>query len=398
MTQKLIKLMIKHNKFLLWAISIIGILLRVTFIIIWQRRALVDSFSYIAQAEAIINGSPVHGFPNGYPLLIAFIILIAGKNSLFAYLITINFFAAILTGYLFYKTALEIGKSFYLNYFTENKIHITSQNFSRLFAMVTLFIFAIYPTQILFTNMILTECVTTLFIILAVYLLLTKQFFTAGISLAVTTIIRTTFLPTFLFFLVFLFYFERNKVKNFVIGAAIVLLSAGFLDAVGITQFPSNQKYNLLVAVSGASYEINFDVSKYTIYEQNNPLKTYLSFAVNNPIKFTFQRISSFYELWGPYPFDSKNKFVKIVFGLRFWFFLSWIFSLFYIFRKRQKIKDKLLVRYIIIVSAFIINLTVIHTIFFSNFRFVVPVEPLLIPVFLLTGVIYLEKKAKLIF
>ncbi|MFH0734662.1 MAG: hypothetical protein V1773_06385 [bacterium] len=397
MTQKLINFIIKHNNFLLWAISIIGILLRVIFIIVWQRRAIVDSFSYIAQAEAIINGSPVHGFPNGYPLLIALIILIVGKNSLFAYLITINFFAAVLTGFLFYKIALKIGKSIYINYFTEKEVNITSQNFSRFFALLTLFLFAIYPTQILFTNMILTESITTFFIVFTVYLLLTKQFFTAGISLAITTIIRTTFLPTLLFFLVFLFYFERNKVKDFVIGAAFILLSAGVLDAVGLTQFPSNQKYNLLVAVSGASFEINFDVSKYTSYERNNPLKTYLSFAFKNPVKFTFQRISSFYELWGPYPFDSKNKLVKIIFGLRFWFFLSWIFTLFFVFKNDTQNDDKMLRMYLIIVSAFIVNLTFIHTLFFSNFRFVVPVEPLLIPVFLLIIVIYIKKRTKLI-
>ncbi|MCK9210018.1 MAG: hypothetical protein M0P61_04185 [Ignavibacteriaceae bacterium] len=382
----------KHNQLFLWSFALFGILLRVLFIFIWDGRTTPDSFNYIAQAEAILNGNPVSSFPNGYPMLIVLTILIGGKSLLYFLLIAINFIAQILSGVILYKTAMEIGRSFYVLSLFNNKFKITLEVFSRLFALAVLFLFAIYPTQIYFTNMVLTESITTLFLTLTVYLFISKKYFTSGIALAVAAAVRTTFLPALLLIFMFLFLNEKSGLKKFTLGAGLIILFLGVLNFIGITKFPVNQSYNLLIAINGMSSSINHDLRNFTSEEIKQPAKTYINFAFNKPVEFTKQRLNAFYELWGPYPFEIKNKFIKIIFGIRFGLFLSWIISLILLLKKCIRNRNVLLVSYLMTTSVFILVSTIIHSVYFSSFRFIVPIEPVMIPMLLLSAFFYLDK------
>ncbi len=393
MKNRLLNFLINNNKILLWFILIIGISLRVGFILIWDLRTTTDSFCYIAQAESILHGNPFSSFPNGYPLIIASIIFLTGKSSLFFYLIFLNLIASILTGLLLYLISLEIGTVFFDNYFNKNGMTIGSKGYAKLFALVTLLLFSIYPTQVYLTNMILTETITTLFLMISVYSIIKNRFFMCGLSLAIAASIRTTFLPALILVVILLYFLEKRKVKGFLFGAGLVIIFINGLDFIGFTQPSNNQNYNFIIAINGTSSNMNHNTESFSLEQKKDPLATYIKFAINNPAKFTIQRISALYELWGPYSFEINNKLIRFVFGIRFFLFLSWLFLLVFIFKKNGINKNNLLTRYLLITSVFIANITIIHTIYFSSFRFIAPIEPLLIPIFLFAIIVYRKKK-----
>lgn len=123
---KFLTKIIYREKLLLWFIFSFGLLLRIAFIILWDRRPNFDTQNYIAQAEAILNGNPVSGFPNGYPLIIAAVILLTGKNLIFPVMISLNLLAQFFTGFFLYKITKPLSEEPIIQPTTNNQQQITN--------------------------------------------------------------------------------------------------------------------------------------------------------------------------------------------------------------------------------------------------------------------------------
>ena len=410
-----LKNIINNEKLLLWFIFSLGLLLRIAFIILWDRRLNYDTQNYIAQAEGIINGNPVSGFPNGYPLIIAVVIFLIGKNFIFPVMIFLNLIAQFFTGYFLYKiTKLLFPQS------SNNPREIQKNNH---FTILILLLFAIYPSQIYFTNIVLTETITTLFITVSVYSLIINSYFTGGLTLALASMIRTSFLPALVITFLYILYTkfrshqqksakirvnqrenlfasirenpretsfakirenlraERQSINHsfnhpiiqspftkYLAGLFIVLTIFALLDISSVTKFPNNQNYSLLLA-------LNKNPSEATPDTKSN-IQTYIDFATSNPKEFIFQRASSFWALWGVFPLEINNLFIRLIFSIRIFLFLSWVYWLYIFIRKKEQGLFRL---YFIPLSIIMLTITIIHTIYFSSFRYIVPLEPVLL-------------------
>ena len=131
------------------------------------------------------------------------------------------------------------------------------------------------------------------------------------------------------------------------------------------------------------SSSIQHDISGFSKWAHENPLLTYINFIFHNPLEFFIQRINAFYELWGPYPFEINTKVFKLMIGFRFILFLSFVIGFIHSFKNKIFSFSNEVGRFMIIYSLFILNITLIHTIYFSSFRFIVPIEPLMFIIFL---------------
>jgi hypothetical protein len=342
-----------------------GILIRLLFINFWHQNVTADSFAYIYQAKEILSGHPVSSFPNGYPLIIALLLLIIPQIYLLASLIIVNLATQIVTGFLLYKTTILLN-------FTDNR------------KLAALFLFALYPAQIFFTNMVLTESISTLLVTASVYFLLKRSFVSCGVTGFLLSAFRMSLLLWIPFTAIILFLLIRDK-RYYMLAAAFVLTGLLFhsTDFTGLTKFPRNYNYNFIIAISGYSSSL-YPLSGEFNIEDKHPLNTYIHFAVNNPAKFTLQRLDALYELWGPYPFEIHSKILKFVFGFRFILFAGFCFLFFNEFiRKKSRIEtnEKM---FVIATGISVVIITIIHTVYFSSFRFIVPIEPLLIVTFVM--------------
>jgi hypothetical protein len=337
-----------------------GILIRLLFINFWHMNTTTDSFAYIYQAKCILSGHPVSSFPNGYPLIIALLLLFIPQIYLLASLIIVNLAAQIVTGVLLYKTSILLK-------FSNNK------------KLAALFLFALYPAQIFFTNMVLTESISTLLVTASVYFLLKRNFISCGVTGFLLSAFRMSLLLWIPITVIILFFPFKDK-KYYKLAAAFILTGLLFhsTDFTGLTKFPSNHKDNLIIAINSYSSSLFPSGAKFN-FEDPHPLKAYIHFAVNNPVKFTVQRLDALYQLWGPYPSGFNSKIMKIVFGFRFMLFAGFCFLFYNVLIRKKGLVSPIEKKFIIAAGVSVAMITIIHTIYFSNFRFIVPIEPLLI-------------------
>lgn len=331
----------------------------------------VDSHNYILQAESIINGNPISSFPNGYPILISILLLIASKSLLPYLLLSINLIAQLVTLYFINRISIHL-------------------NLSDLQRNAVLILFALYPSQNLLTSMLLTESISTFLLTASVYFFLIHRYKLGTLLAVILMYTRTSFLPLVpLIIICKIFQKEYKLAAKISLQFSLLVILVFSFDLLGITSYPTNQNYNLLIAINSPSSNINHDLSAFSSEEKANPKMTYFLFALNEPFLFLKQRLIAFYELWGPYPFEINNKIIKLIFGFRFILFVSFIISLFYL-RKDilPRLKD-----FIIFTSFPVLIITFIHTVYFSSFRFIAPLEPILL---ILLVIIFSKLKTEL--
>lgn len=377
---------LERKKLLLWSIFALGLLLRIAFIILWDRRPNFDTQNYIAQAEGILNGNPVSGFPNGYPLIIAAVIFLTGKNLIFTAMILLNLIAQFLTGYFLYKISKLLFSESPNQSITQSSNNSINQSFNHsktnhqsLTTTLVLFIFALYPTQILYTNSVLTEAITTLFITASVYGILSNAYFVGGFSFALATMLRTLYLPALAIIALYLIIRQRKNGIKYIIGSGIIIVVFALFDFTGITKFPTNQNYNLLIAINSRSSSINHNISNFSESDFGSPFQTYINFAHNNPKEFFIQRADALWGLWGVFPFETHHLYSKLLLSVRTLLFLSWIYWLYIFFRKKEISETTKIHQFLVLLTILITTITIIHTIYFSSFRFIVPIEPVLL-------------------
>ncbi len=331
-----------------------------------------DTQIYLNMAKGIVNGNPISGFPNGFPLFLAGIMLLADGST--TVIVVLNIVMQILVILMIEKILTR--------YNVEEKVRL-----------LVVLIIAFYPHMVGNVRFIYTES-SALFLIVLSILLYTWQKYPASGFIGYLSF---TFRPSLLLVLPFIIiydFFRKKKTHALktALGFIAGLLLFFSLEWSGVVAPPDNQNYNTLVAVSGYGYNVDFKLKNFTEAEKKTPFKTYFNFILNHPVEYSFQRISSLWCLWGPIvPPKNFGIASMILHGLRFPVFILAVFA--FLFRKKMKYdKD-----FILLMSFPIISVTAIHFFTFSSQRHQFTAEPfaIVLSVLFLDYLIKSRKKSK---
>lgn len=316
-----------------------------------------DSYEYLKMADKITNHQPVSSYPNGYPLLISLLNIFFSQELIPFVLVTVNLISQLLVIYILERI---------LNRYAINKSVI----------LFSLLIFALYPNQINYSRLILTEPISTLLIILIIYFYSIERPFLLGFIGYLVSTFRPTMLPFIPLLLIFILKKKNKlfaiKVTSGFIVCILVFISFEFL---GIIKPPDNLKINLLLSTKRTmGVEDKYTPADFTSEELAHPFETYIKSAVNNPSEFIKKRALAVWYLWG-LGVDTRQGiwYLDLLIKIRAPLFL--ISCLVFLYRKKFNGLDELIEIFFIPV----LLITVIHTFFFSGHRFTLVAEPSII-------------------
>jgi len=250
-----------------------------------------DSTVYLFMAAAIVEGEPVASFPNGYPLLLAIPRILLSQRELIPFVIGMNVLcstAAVVITWLLGRKWLGP---------------------SPLPALMAALFLAVFPHQLRYVQLVMSEVPAQLLVLLAVWLLFESirdsrwsdhrflwHRFGAGLLLHMTVSVRPSF--SFAFpLLIGLFFLKRLPWRGTaVFGAGFflgVLLMFG-TERVGIVKPPEAPANNLLIAITSNSSATQFKL--FPKEEQRKAVQTYIRFAASQPAEFLRQRAESLWE------------------------------------------------------------------------------------------------------
>ena len=367
-----------------WALAIGGIafLIRLAVGFMPGTNHLVhDSTVYLLMAAAIVDGDPIESFPNGYPLLLAVPRLLLSQRETVLFAVGMNALAS----------AATVVLCWYLG-----RLWWPRCGWKPLVVAGAL---TIFPHQLRYVQLVMSE-VPGQFLLLTSLVILVESLrsdrwrdpnyawhrFFAGLVLHMAVAVRPSFSLAFPLLLAYL-AFRRLGIKGtsqYAAGFLIGILLMFGLERGGIvkpSQAPAN---NLLIAIRSTSSATQFVL--HPEEDRRQAIRLYAKFATSQPLAFLRQRAESLWELWGPFSLpgyrnDQEGMVVKAVLlvrpilllaGLWGWWrgrrdHLAWVFGL------------------------PVLGLTIIHTLTFSNHRFIAPIEPLL---FLLVGAAWTRRRS----
>lgn len=312
-----------------------------------------DSVVYLDMASGILTGDPISWFPNGYPLFIALVQLLAGADRLPATLIGINVLLATATVWLTYIIARHF---------------VTPPT-----ALLCMALIAIYPNQLQYVRQILTEVPTAFLLLVATWLLVRLHAAGGGLAFGLAALVRSSLLVVAPLNALYLVLTKRRALAIWLlVGFALVLVGEQLAIGGGWLMASDNLGTNLLLATqSSSSQGIVFSVDAFSAEQQAAPLQTYLRHLTSEPLTFVGYRLSALWELWGPWPNDGnsatpRSAISRLLLGIRFPLFLAACVTL---WRQRRHHNIWLL-------GLPILSLTLVHTAFFATARFTHPVEP----------------------
>jgi 4-amino-4-deoxy-L-arabinose transferase-like glycosyltransferase len=329
-----------------------------------------DSKAYYEQAAAILEGHPISGFPNGYPLLISGLKVLFGEHAPLANIL-FNIVAATSIVWLVYELGRDLAGS--------------------LTGLVAALGVTLYPTQIHYTRRLLSELPATLLLLTSFFLLANRRDFLAGLFVAAASWIRPSLLPVAGLVIAASLLVRDISImrrKRYLFGASTCFLISFGLLGVGVVKSSNNVGKNLLISIQSNSYsKIQYERESFTSKEKRSPLMTYIDFARSNPREYLQQRWSSIRTMWGPWPparshEGTRPAYERVLIGLRFPLL---ILSLLGLFVMRNRAAAWILASPILVVSF-------VHAFFFSTVRFTFPAEPsamILAAVFLVRFVPY---------
>jgi hypothetical protein len=318
-----------------------------------------DSHTYLRMAEQILRGSPISFFPNGFPLIIVGMKSFVGND---AYLISALMALNVLMSTCVVWLAFHIGNSA-----ADAEVGLAA-------ALLTTF----WPNQVYYSRQILSEVPASFFLMLGLLLLLRQKALFAGIVLFAAAWVRTSLAPVVILLLAICLIApkRRNEALPMMVGFGIGFAAEFILQTTGIVEASSNFNLNFLLAISNMSTNgIRSSLVGFSEHEKAHPIATYLSFAITHPLEFLLQRLSSIYELWGPWPHagdpqSPRSMATRLIIGLRFPLVLL---ALVGVWARRQDASTWIL-------ASPILTVTAIHAAFYSaEPRYTHPVEPLAI-------------------
>ena len=332
-----------------------------------------DTEIYLNMAKGIIDGKPISGFPNGFPLFLAGIMLLA-EGSTQVILVVLNIVMQILV-------VLMIEKI------------LTRYNVEEKVKLLVVLIIAFYPHIVGNVRFIYTESSALFLIVLSILLYTWQKYPASGFIGYLSYTFRPSLFLVLPFIIIYDFFRKKKKpALKTTIGFIIGLLLFTSLEWLGVVAPPSNQNYNTLVSISGYGYNLDFELKNLTETEIKQPVKTYFNFIVNHPVEYAKQRILSLWCLWGPLV-QPKNSGLAgmILHGIRFPFFILAVFA--FLFRKKMEYNKD----FILLMSFPIISVTLIHFFTFSSQRHQFTAEPfaIVLSVLFLDYLIKSRKKSK---
>ncbi len=186
----------------LWSIISLSLLIKILLAFFLPSEIRSDSLVYHSLAQSIINtftysfeGKLTGVIAPGYPIFLSGLYFIFGPEQF--YVKIIQSVLEIFTCYLFYKVCL--------NYFDNKK------------SLITLSIFAFFPSNILFSQTILTEPLFGFLAILLLFFVLKDNFlkyvFLIGLIWGYAILIRSSFAPSILLIPLFLLFYKRKEIN-----------------------------------------------------------------------------------------------------------------------------------------------------------------------------------------
>lgn len=190
----------KENKIVLLIISV-SFLIKILLAFILQAPVRSDSYDYLNIAGNILNGEySIYGKPTayvgcGYPLFLSGILYFFGEGQFHIRVI---------------QSILEIGTCFFF--------FLVSRNFFNIkYSLISLALFSFLPSNIIFSQAVLSESLFGFFSIILLYLILRNDYaqrpaliFISGIIAGYAVLIRTAFLPALILIPLYIFYYRKE--------------------------------------------------------------------------------------------------------------------------------------------------------------------------------------------
>jgi hypothetical protein len=348
---------IRERKILI-PIFVVGFLLRVSICFLsGLPHVHEDTPEYYQQAGALLSGSYINFFPNGYPLLIAIAKLIAGNYSN-TFLLWCNIFFSTLTIWFIF----DIGK----RVFSDSGI-----------ALLAAAILALFPEQINYVRWLTTEVSTAFLLLAAWYCYCREQNLRSGILFALAIFVRTNIAPIAFLLLILRLARDRKIPWRLTAGLILPLLLICIYcnKKTGEFSISGNNQINILYAVTAKGDYVDFrlNLKHPEINTTGKAVKMYVDHMLNEPMEFLSQKCANYWELWGFYHPSARiyrsagsrfllgaGNFILIVFGLAGWWLHRRMFNV-----------NLLLLPFL--------TITAIHVILFALTRYTYPVEPFMI-------------------
>ena len=359
----------KREQIVIALLTLCALLIRLVVVFGLAANPLVyDSEMYLLVANGMVNEAPISSFPNGYPLIIAlFKVFLSTKQTITALLaanVLLSSLCVPLT-YIVIRSAIKSTK----------------------IAFMSAALMLIYPHQVRYAQLVMTETIST-FVLLSATCLLTITLtrlkeskinealvyaMSCGLVFHMAGAIRPSLLAIGVMTIGWLAYVGRSwKVSlSHLTGLMVGFLLLFVLEHSPIARPPQALNNNILIAISSTSNNVDFVA--FSPDEQRRAISTYFTFAVSKPVEFTKQRAIAFWELWGPkslsgYKQEQETGLVKAVIIIRS---ILLLLSIVCLIRNRQEAGSWML-------GIPLIVITVVHTLTFGNHRFLVPIEPYL--------------------
>jgi hypothetical protein len=315
-----------------------------------------DTPFYINEAAGLRLGLWSPMFPVGYPILIAAAMSIA-RDHLAGALLVLNVLMST-------ATVVFVGLS---------AEKLTSTRAGIVAAGIT----AIWPQQLNFVRLVLSEVLSTFFLTASAAFTCRSFDVFGGLALSGAILTRTIYGPVAPLAVALLTRDARRRAVRFGIGVAvpIAIVAAISYSRVGGVRLGNNLATNIIIAHRSTGNQVDFHDTTLTTTAAS---RIYVSGSMAHPVFFVKQRVLALWELWGPWPAGdesrgphtpARSRAVRALLGIRFPLLVLALWSL-------PMLGRSLTVVYLWLP---IVTVTIVHTVLFATPRFTVPVEPLLI-------------------
>lgn len=284
-----------YNK-ILWSIIFVSFAIKIVLAFFLPSEIRSDSYVYHSLAQSIVNtftysfeGKITGVIAPGYSIFLSGLYFIFGPEQFWIKIV--QSILEIFTCLLFYKVCL--------NYFDEKK------------SLAALAIFAFFPSNILFSQTILTEPLFGFLAILLLYFCLKENFvkyvFLVGLLWGYSILIRSSFAPSILLIPLFLFFYKRKELNFLGIAKYSLLFFAGAFLIISPWLIRNKTVLNTFtIATQGG----------FTFWSGSNPDATgtwYHKIEETNPlfnIEDEAERDRQFYKLGMDYAIHNPHKFL----------------------------------------------------------------------------------------
>lgn len=288
----------KEFKIVFLIISV-SFLIKILLAVFLQAPVRSDSYDYLNIAGNILKGEySIYGKPTayvgcGYPLFLSAILYLFGDGQFYVRVI---------------QSILEIGTCCFFFLISRNFFNVK-------YSLISLALFSFLPSNIIFSQAVLSESLFGFFSIIFLYLILRKDYvqrpamiLISGITAGYAVLIRTAFLPALILIPIYIFYYRKELFNDHIFEKAIkcsAVFAAGAL--LMLAPWSIRNKLTVNTFSLGTTAGLNFWAGSnpdatgtyYNKMTENLPFdfqneserdkeyfKLGMDYAVNNPMKY----------------------------------------------------------------------------------------------------------------